>query len=116
MIEILLAMLLWFKAFDPDPELMWAAQARADYMAQTQQCSHHGLHAYHLVLASGQPFTDGGETVSCTNDPDEGAAVWGFYYSPAHWSLLMEWDLTQIGIGVAWGANGIRYTSVVVTD
>ena len=118
MTDILLALLIIvFGSHAKDPELMWAAQSRANYMAVTQQCSHNGYHAYNLVLQSGQQFTDGGEVVACNNYPNSAdAAVRGWYSSPAHAELLYQPNLTQIGIGYAVGKNGMRYWSVVVTD
>lgn len=118
MTDILLSLLIIvFGYHQPDTELMWAAQSRANYMAATQQCSHHGYHAYNLVLQSGQRFTDGGEVVACNNYPNSGIeAVRGWLASPEHRELLQQSNLTQIGIGTAVGKNGIRYWSVVVTD
>ena len=118
MTDVLLALLIIvFGSHAKDPELMWAAQTRANYMAATQVCSHHGYHAYNLVIQSGQRFTGGGEVVACNNYPNSAdVAVRGWLASPEHRELLLQPNLTQIGIGTAVGKNGICYWSVVVTD
>ena len=37
----------------------------------------------------------------------------GFLNSPGHYANIMETRYTKVGIGVAFGANGMKYFTVV---
>jgi uncharacterized protein YkwD len=101
-----------------DAQLVSIARQRSQTMAATNCFSHTacGPTAFQLMANIGYTYQIAGENIARNNYPDadsEQVAMTGFLNSPGHYANIMETRYTKVGIGVAFGANGMKYFTVV---
>ena len=97
---------------------MAIARERAANMAQMNCFSHTacGPDPFQLLAANGYAYSTAGENIARNNYPDsqsEDVAMTGFMNSPGHRANILEPRFTKVGIGVAVGADGMKYFAVV---
>jgi uncharacterized protein YkwD len=102
-----------------DAALTQVARQRAQDMASKGYFSHTsptGQTAFSLLNASGYSYSLAGENLARNNYPDDqtvSTAMTGFMNSPAHRVNVLETKFTRVGIGMAVGADGLKYFAVV---
>jgi len=106
-------------AFTLDGTLTQIARQRAQDMASKGYFSHtspNGQTAFTLLNASGYSFSLAGENLARNNYPDSqsvSVAMNGFMQSASHRVNVLEPKFNRIGIGMALGADGLKYFAVV---
>jgi uncharacterized protein YkwD len=101
-----------------DAELVQIARQRSQTMADTNCFSHTacGPTAFDLLGQIGYFYQIAGENIARNNYPDSQTvqvAMNGFMNSPGHRANILEERYTKVGIGVAFGADGMKYFTVV---
>jgi uncharacterized protein YkwD len=101
-----------------DAQLVQLARQRAQTMADTNCFSHTecGPSAFDLLGGIGYVYQIAGENIARNNYPDSqtvDVAMNGFMNSPGHRANILETRYTKVGIGVAFGANGMKYFAVI---
>jgi uncharacterized protein YkwD len=102
-----------------DATLTQLARTRAQDMASKNYFAHTsptGQSAFTLLNASGYVYTLAGENLARNNYPDGqsvGVAMSGFMASPAHRENVLEPTFSRVGIGMAVGADGMKYFAVI---
>ncbi len=101
-----------------DAQLVNLARQRAQTMANTNCFSHTacGPTAFDLMGGIGYVFQIAGENIARNNYPDAetvSVAMTGFMNSSGHRANILESRYTKVGIGVAFGANGMKYFAVI---
>ena len=95
------------------------AQGRASDMASRGYFAHtspEGATAFSLLTANGVPYGWAAENIASNNAADAaGFAMAGFMQSGEHVANILGVNYTQFGVGVAVGASGVVYISVVFT-
>jgi len=95
----------------------YVAQARASDMASRGYFSHtspDGSDAFSLLSANSVPYSWAAENIARNNAADAaGSAMTSFMQSSAHAANILGGNFTQIGVGVAVGADGLTYFAVV---
>jgi len=102
-----------------DGVLTQVARQRAQDMASKGYFSHTsptGQTAFTILNATGYPYALAGENLARNNYPDGqsvGVAMSAFMASSSHRVNVLEPKFTRIGIGMAMGADGLKYFAVV---
>ncbi|HWO72016.1 MAG TPA: CAP domain-containing protein [Dehalococcoidia bacterium] len=101
-----------------DARLVAIARERAQNMAAMNCFAHEGCGPgpFTLLNAAGYSYSIAGENIARNNYPDSqtvDVAMTGFMNSPGHRSNILDARYTKVGIGVAVGANGMKYFAVV---
>ena len=106
-------------AFTLDGTLTQVARQRAQDMASKGYFAHtspSGQTAFTLLNGAGYSYSLAGENLARNNYPDAqsvSVAMSGFMASANHRVNVLEVKFTRIGIGMAIGADGLRYFAVV---
>jgi uncharacterized protein YkwD len=106
-------------AFSVDGTLTQIARQRAQDMASRNYFAHTsptGQTAFTLLNASGYGYALAGENLARNNYPESqavGVAMQAFMASQSHRVNVLEAKFTRIGIGMAIGADGMKYFAVV---
>lgn len=106
-------------ALQIDGTLTQLARQRAQDMASKGYFSHTsptGQTAFSLLNASGYVYTLAGENLARNNYPDSqsvSVAMSGFMASPTHRVNVLETKFSRVGIGMAVGADGLKYFAVI---
>lgn len=106
-------------ALQLDGTLTQLARQRAQDMASKGYFSHTsptGQTAFTLLSASGYVYTLAGENLARNNYPDSqsvSVAMSGFMASPTHRINVLEPKFSRVGIGMAVGADGLKYFAVI---
>jgi uncharacterized protein YkwD len=106
-------------ALQIDATLTQLARTRAQDMASKNYFAHTsptGQTAFSLLNASGYVYTLAGENLARNNYPDDqsvSVAMSGFMASPAHRVNVLEPKFSRVGIGMAVGADGMKYFAVI---
>ncbi len=87
-------------------------------MANTNCFSHTacGPTAFDLMGSIGFIFQFAGENIARNNYPDSdtvSVAMNGFMNSSGHRANILDANYTKVGVGVAFGANGLKYFTVI---
>jgi uncharacterized protein YkwD len=101
-----------------DAQLVAVARQRSETMANTNCFSHTacGPTAFQLLGGIGYFYQIAGENIARNNYPDSqtvDVAMNGFVNSSGHYANIMNPSYTKVGIGVAFGANGMKYFTVI---
>jgi uncharacterized protein YkwD len=101
-----------------DAQLVDVARQRSQTMANTNCFSHTacGPTAFELLGGIGYFYQIAGENIARNNYPDAQTvevAMNGFIASTGHYNNIVDARYTKVGIGVAFGANGMKYFTVV---
>jgi len=101
-----------------DAQLVELARQRSQTMAATNCFSHYtcGPTAFDLLGSIGYFYTIAGENIARNNYPDADTvqvAMTGFMNSSGHRANILEPRYTKVGVGVAFGANGMKYFTVI---
>lgn len=101
-----------------DAELVGIARQRSQTMADTNCFSHTacGPTAFDLMGSIGYSYQIAGENIARNNYPDSQTvqvAMDGFMASTGHRNNILDSRYTKVGIGVAFGANGMKYFTVI---
>ena len=101
-----------------DAQLVDVARQRSQTMANTNCFSHTacGPTAFELLGGIGYFYQIAGENIARNNYPDSETVVVamnGFMNSAGHRANILDPRYTKVGIGVAFGANGMKYFTVV---
>ena len=101
-----------------DAQLVNLARQRSQTMANTSCFSHTtcGPTAFDLMGGIGYVFQIAGENIARNNYADAetvSVAMNGFMNSSGHRANILETRYTKVGIGVAFGANGMKYFTVI---
>ena len=105
-----------------DGQLVQAARARAADMAAKNYFAHtspSGETAFSLLEQYGYFYLIAGENIARNNYPDSqsvGVAMTGFMNSTGHRENILELRYNRIGVGMAYGADGMKYFAVVFSD
>ena len=86
--------------------------AARNYFAHT---SPSGQTSFKMMSAYGYRFASAGENIARNNYPDNQAgqvAMTGFMNSPEHRENIMDRAFNRVGVGLAYGANGMKYYAV----
>jgi uncharacterized protein YkwD len=87
--------------------------AARNYFAHTSPT---GETAFSLMAAYGYAYSIAGENIAKNNYPDSqsaGVAMTGFMGSPPHRANILDARYTSVGVGLAYGADGMKYFAVV---
>ena len=86
------------------------AENYAALMAQRQQLSHDidGTSSGDRLTAAGYRWSSCAENIA-ENYADAGAVVQGWMNSPGHRANILDPNVTQIGVGVAYSSTGVPY-------
>ena len=103
-----------------DSYLVNVARQRSQRMAVMSCFSHTacGATAFELLDQTGYSYRAAAENLARNNYPDSVAAhvaFTGFMNSPGHRASILDSRFTRVGIGVAFGPNGMKYFTVVYT-
>ncbi len=103
-----------------DAQLVDLARQRSQTMANTNCFSHTacGPTAFDLLGGIGYVYQIAGENIARNNYPDSETvtvAMNGFMNSTGHRANILETSYTRVGIGVAFGANDMKYFTVIFT-
>jgi uncharacterized protein YkwD len=88
-------------------------------MATNGYFSHYspdGSSVFTLLARAGYPYGIAGENIARNNYADSqsvSVAMSGFMSSPTHRSNLLSASYRYVGVGMALGANGLKYYAVV---
>ena len=102
-----------------DGALVGMARSRAQDMAANNYFSHtspSGVTVFSLMDGSGYVYAIAGENIARNNHADADSvqvAMNGFMNSPGHRANILDSRYTKVGIGMAVGANGMKYFAVV---
>jgi uncharacterized protein YkwD len=102
-----------------DPTLMAIARQRAQDMAAKNYFAHtspSGETAFSLMGAYGYGYSIAGENIAKNNYPDSespGVAMSGFMNSPTHRANVLDARYAYVGVGLAYGPDGMKYFAVV---
>ena len=101
-----------------DAQLVDLARQRSQTMANTNCFSHTacGPTAFDLMSGIAYVYQIAGENIARNNFPDSETVVVsmnGFMNSPGHRANILEPRYASVGIGVAFGANGMKYFTVI---
>jgi len=102
-----------------DAALTQIARQRAQDMATRNYFSHNsptGQSAFTLMSSYGYRFDLAGENIARNNYPDNQAtqvAMTGFMNSAEHRENILDRSFNYVGIGLAYGASGMKYYAVV---
>jgi len=101
-----------------DAELVAVARQRSETMAETNCFSHTacGPTAFDLLGNIGYFYQIAGENIARNNYPDSqtvDVAMNGFMNSAGHRANILDTRYTKVGIGLAFGANGMKYFTVI---
>jgi uncharacterized protein YkwD len=105
-----------------DARLLQVARQRAQDMAAKNYFSHtspSGETAFTILEQIGYAYQLAGENIARNNYPDAQSvqvAMTGFMNSPAHRDNILEPVYKRVGIGVAFGADGMKYFAVVFSN
>jgi uncharacterized protein YkwD len=105
-----------------DARLVQVARQRAQDMATKNYFSHtspSGETAFTILDQIGYAYQLAGENIARNNYPDTQSvqvAMTGFMNSPAHRDNILEPVYKRVGIGVAFGADGMKYFAVVFSN
>ena len=109
--------------FHSDPTLMAIARQRAQTMASSGQFSHtnpDGTNVFDMMNARGYVYVTGAENIhynyGYSDQESRQVAMQSWQNSPPHYASMVNPNLGRIGIGIATGANGHVYYSVVFSD
>ena len=86
-----------------NPQLMSAAQAKAEHMAKNRYFAHFapdGTTPWQFFKEQGYSYKIAGENLAITNE-DEDAVIKGWLESPTHKENLINTAYSDIGIGIA---------------
>jgi uncharacterized protein YkwD len=106
-------------ALQADPRLVEIARRRAQDMAANNYFSHTsptGETAFSLMGQMRYVYGLAGENLARNNYPDAQSvsiAISGFMNSPGHRQNILEPRFNRVGIGMAIGADGMKYFAVV---
>lgn len=106
-------------SFRLETTLVHIARTRAQDMAAKNYFSHtspSGETAFTLMGQWSFSYTAAGENIARNDYPNQQTvtiAMNGFMNSPGHRANILERDFNTVGIGVAVGANGMKYFAVV---
>ncbi len=106
-------------ALQVDGTLTQLARQRAQDMANKNYFAHTsptGQTAFSLLNASGYVYTLAGENLARNNYADSqsvSVAMNGFMASPTHRINVLEPKFSRVGIGMAVGADGMKYFAVI---
>jgi uncharacterized protein YkwD len=101
-----------------DAQLVAVARQRSQTMAETNCFSHTacGPTAFDLLGNIGYFYQIAGENIARNNYSDAQTvevAMDGFMNSAGHRANILDSRYTKVGIGVAFGANGMKYFTVI---
>ena len=102
-----------------DSTLVNIARHRAQDMSARNYFSHTsptGETAFTLITQWNFSYTAAGENIARNDYPNQQSvtiAMNGFMNSAGHRANILERDFNSVGIGVATGANGMKYFAVV---
>lgn len=101
-----------------DAELVAIARQRSQTMADTNCFSHTacGPTAFALMGNIGYFYTIAGENIARNNYSDADTvqvAMTGFMNSAGHRANILDSRYSKVGVGVAFGAGGMKYFTVV---
>jgi uncharacterized protein YkwD len=101
-----------------DASLVNIARQRSQTMANTNCFSHTacGPTAFELLGNIGYFYQIAGENIARNNYPDSDSvqvAMTGFMNSTGHRANILESRYTKVGVGMAFGADGMKYFTVV---
>ncbi len=102
-----------------DPKLVTIARARAEDMANRNYFSHTspgGDTAFSLLGQASYTYTVAAENIARNNYPDAqcvGVAMDGFLNSASHKENIVDPRFKTVGIGVAQGADGMKYFAII---
>jgi uncharacterized protein YkwD len=101
-----------------DAQLVQVARQRSQTMADTNCFSHTtcGPTAFSLLGNIGYTYQIAGENIARNNYSDADTvqvAMTGFMNSTGHRNNILDSRYTKVGIGVAFGANGMKYFTVI---
>jgi uncharacterized protein YkwD len=101
-----------------DADLVEVARQRSQTMAATNCFSHTacGPTAFAMLGSIGYFYQIAGENIARNNYSDAETvqvAMTGFMNSAGHRANILDSRYTKVGIGVAFGANGMKYFTVV---
>lgn len=101
-----------------DAQLVNVARQRSQTMANTNCFSHSGCgpSAFDLLNGIGYSYRAAGENIAKNDYPDSQSvqiAMDQFMQSSVHRANILNSSFTRVGIGVALGANGMKYFTIV---
>lgn len=102
-----------------DPTLTSVARQRAQDMAARNYFSHTsptGQTAYTLLAGAGYGYVLAGENIARNDYADSqsvSVAMNALLNSPSHLENILDRQFTNVGVGIAFGANGMKYFAVV---
>ena len=105
-----------------DARLVQVARRRAQDMASKNYFSHtspSGETAFTILGEIGYPYQIAGENIARNNYPDGETvqiSMAGFMNSPGHRANILEPQFKKVGIGVAFGSDGMKYFAVVFSN
>ena len=105
-----------------DARLVQVARQRAQDMAARNYFSHTsptGETAFTVLDQIGYAYQLAGENIARNNYPDSESvqvSMTGFMNSPTHRANILEPAFRRVGIGVAFGADGMKYFAVVFSN
>jgi uncharacterized protein YkwD len=105
-----------------DTRLVQVARQRAQDMAAKNYFSHTsptGETAFTILDQIGYAYQLAGENIARNNYPDAQSAqvaMTGFMNSPSHRENVLEPGFRRVGIGAAFGADGMKYCAVVFSN
>jgi uncharacterized protein YkwD len=105
-----------------DSRLMQVARQRAQDMASRGYFSHtspSGETAFTILNQIGYAYRLAGENIARNNYPDSQSveiSMTGFMNSQSHRENILEPVYQRVGIGVAFGADGMKYFAVVFSN
>ena len=108
--------------FALDAQLVQVARRRAQDMASKNYFAHTsptGETAFTILGEMGYPYQIAGENIARNNYPDGETvqiSMTGFMNSPGHRANILEPRFKKVGIGVAFGADGMKYFAVVLSN
>jgi len=102
-----------------DPVLEAIARQRAQDMAAKNYFSHTsptGETAFSIMASYGYTYSIAGENIARNNYPDDQSvqtAMTGFMNSPSHRQNILDSRFVYVGVGMAFGPDGMKYFAVV---
>jgi uncharacterized protein YkwD len=105
-----------------DARLVEVARRRAQDMAAKSYFAHTsptGETAFTILEQVGYAYQLAGENIARNNYPDSESvqvSMTGFMNSPSHRGNILEPQFGRVGIGLAFGADGMKYFAVVFSN
>jgi uncharacterized protein YkwD len=102
-----------------DPVLEAIARQRAQDMAAKNYFSHTsptGETAFSIMASYAYTYSIAGENIARNNYPDDQSvqtAMTGFMNSPSHRQNILDSRFVYVGVGMAFGPDGMKYYAVV---